>query len=83
MKTLNVPDAMNIKSKAPRKKFTNILLRMVADELGNTPTVCKSYYIHPNILELISTTSINWKDDESDNNNHQLSGSEQYLIKHL
>lgn len=47
------PQALNVKSQAPRKKFSNILLRLVADELGNTPTVCKSYYVHPLIMQKI------------------------------
>jgi len=47
------PQALNQKENAPRKKFTNILIRLVADELGNTPSVCKNYYVHPNILQLI------------------------------
>ncbi|GLR15897.1 hypothetical protein GCM10007940_05120 [Portibacter lacus] len=77
------PDAVRIKKEAPRKKFTNILLRLVADELGNTPTVCKSYYIHPNILELISNQSITWKKPKHDNDPDKLSSSEKYLLKCL
>lgn len=47
------PHAIEVKRQAPRRKFSNILLRMVADELGNTPTVCKSYYVHPKVMQLI------------------------------
>lgn len=77
------PEALTLKSTAPRKKFTNILLRLVADELGNTPTVCKSYYIHPKVLERISNQSIQWTDSGITDNPTKLSSSENYLMKLL
>ena len=77
------PDAVTVKADYPRKKFTNILLRMVADELGNTPTVCKSYYIHPNILGKISDQSIKWKPIDDEETTYQLSSSEKYVLKCL
>lgn len=52
------PEAIKVKEEAPRRKFSNILLRLVADELGNTPTVCKSYYVHPKILHLIENQKL-------------------------
>jgi len=76
-------DAENAKEKYPRRKFTNILLRMVADELGNTPTICKSYYIHPQILNMIANQSISWKVPKKDSPNSKLSSSEKYLLKCL
>lgn len=76
------PDAIRLKKNAPRKRFTNILLRLVADELGNTPTVCRSYYIHPKILQLISDQAIDWTDD-GDEDTNGLSSSEEYLLKCL
>jgi len=76
-------DAENAKEKYPRRKFTNILLRMVADELGNTPTICKSYYIHPQILNMIANQSISWKVPKKDSPTHKLSSSEKYLVKCL
>jgi DNA topoisomerase-1 len=33
-----------------RKKLSNEIVKTVASDLGNTPTVCRSSYIHPNIL---------------------------------
>ncbi|GLR15891.1 DNA topoisomerase IB [Portibacter lacus] len=77
------PDAMRVKKEAPRKKFTNILLRLVADELGNTPTVCRSYYIHPSILDLISSKSITWTNSNNNDDPMKLSSSEKYLLKCL
>ena len=29
----------------------NIIIRVVAHELGNTPSVCRSCYVHPLVLE--------------------------------
>ncbi len=52
------PSAVAQKSKKPRSKLLNILLRYVADELGNTPTVCKSYYIHPVLLERVESRDL-------------------------
>lgn len=31
---------------------------MVASELGNTPSVCRNYYIHPAILEKIESKNL-------------------------
>jgi len=73
-------DAKSIKDQYPRRKFTNILLRLVADELGNTPTICKSYYIHHNILQLISDQTLTWQRPATENLTHQLSSSEKYLL---
>lgn len=36
----------------PRRKLLNLLVARIADELGNTVSVCRSYYIHPALLEL-------------------------------
>ena len=33
-----------------RKKVSNQVVKTVASDLGNTPTVCRSSYIHPSIL---------------------------------
>jgi len=59
------PEAIQLKEDS-RKKMDNILIRLVADELGNTPSICKTYYIHPRILHHINNESIpklsNFKD---------------------
>ena len=41
-----------------RKKFSNIVIKMVASELGNTPTVCRDYYVHPAIFNAIDEKSL-------------------------
>lgn len=35
-----------------RKRIVNEALRHVSSSLGNTPTVCKKYYVHPGIADL-------------------------------
>lgn len=37
-------------SATARKKVANAVIKTVAADLGNTPTVCRSSYIHPSIL---------------------------------
>ena len=37
-------------TEAARKKVLNEVIKTVASDLGNTPTVCRSSYIHPNIM---------------------------------
>ncbi|WP_252734402.1 DNA topoisomerase IB [Arenibacter algicola] len=41
-----------------RKKFSNIIIKMVASELGNTPSVCRNYYVHPAIFNAIDEKSL-------------------------
>jgi DNA topoisomerase I len=33
------------------KKKINEAIKQVAEELGNTPTICRDYYVHPAVLE--------------------------------
>lgn len=35
---------------AARKRVSNEVIKTVSSDLGNTPTVCRSSYIHPTIL---------------------------------
>lgn len=35
----------------PRRKLDAVLVKKVAEELGNTPSVCRCYYIHPKVLD--------------------------------
>lgn len=50
----SVAQAQEIKKLHPRKNLTNIILKLVSQSLGNTPAVCKTYYVHPSILEKIT-----------------------------
>lgn len=35
----------------PRRKLDTVLVKKVASELGNTPSVCRCYYIHPKVMK--------------------------------
>ena len=43
-------DALQKTEKNSRLKLETTLVKMVAKELGNTVTICRKYYIHPDIL---------------------------------
>ncbi len=45
------PQALRICTENPRKKLLPTLIKLVADSIGNTVSVCRKYYIHPVILE--------------------------------
>jgi len=76
------PQALAQKENAPRKKFTNILIRLVADELGNTPSVCKNYYVHPKILQLIDKKELPMLEDYTDGKyDYSLSAAEKIVLE--
>lgn len=52
------PIALKDQKKGSRKKFSNIVIKMVAAELGNTPTVCRDYYVHPEVFKRIDEKSL-------------------------
>lgn len=65
-------DALKETRENPRKNLVTTLVQKVAEELGNTPAVCREYYIHPAILEaaedgrlrrLIGRSRVEQKDD--------------------
>ena len=64
-----------------RKKLSNILIRMVAEELGNTPEVCKSYYVHPKIMQKIEDKKLKVKANSSIKKNWKLNQYEKLLLK--
>lgn len=37
----------------PRRKLSTALIKRVSTELGNTVSVCRQYYIHPAVLEVL------------------------------
>lgn len=46
-----------------RGKVLNQVIKKVANSLGNTTTVCREYYIHPNVLQAIEKETLpNWKE---------------------
>jgi DNA topoisomerase-1 len=57
---------------------------MVSDELGNTPTICKGYYIHPLILSKIDVGELPIKNPFKETNSPtSLDKSEKLLLKLL
>lgn len=63
------------------RKWATTLSKHVAKLLGNTPSVCKAYYIHPNIFKYVENTTlrtrllenvvqIHARNDTSDNHTH-------------
>jgi len=74
------PEAKILKEQNPRRKFTSILLRLVANELGNTPTVCKSYYVHPTIMQLIEKKELPDYNKYKEDTKQQLSSSELLIL---
>ena len=51
-------DAITELQSTPKRNLTNCLVKKVAERLGNTVAVCKSYYIHPTILMLAERSQI-------------------------
>ncbi len=52
------PITLEDQKRKSRKKFSNIVLKMVASQLGNTPTVCRDYYVHPAIFRKIDEKNV-------------------------
>ncbi|MBP4142675.1 DNA topoisomerase IB [Flavobacterium sp. P4023] len=78
------PYALEAIGDTKKKKFSNTLIRMVADELGNTPTVCRSYYVHPNIMQKIEEKTLpNKMHDDFGMNQFELTSSEKEVMKHI
>lgn len=76
------PKALEEKQKSKRKKFSNILIKMVASELGNTPTVCRNYYIHPAIMEKIESQSLPQPNPfRQSTSTHTLSKEEKFALR--
>ena len=46
----NLPQVYDQVNSSKAKKWESTLSKVVAAELGNTPTVCRKYYIHPKLF---------------------------------
>jgi len=69
----------------PKKKVIAVLDK-VAEELGNTRTVCKKYYVHPSLLELYENGKLDkWfsKKDNTTKTENGLSSVEKTLVNIL
>ncbi len=47
---LNLPYVFDEVNRSKTKKWVSTLSKVVAAELGNTPSVCRKYYIHPKLF---------------------------------
>lgn len=76
------PLAVQHKNEFPRKKFSHILIKMVADALGNTPSVCRDYYVHPTIFRAADKQEIPLVNPFKEPKlSYNLSASEQLALK--
>src|SRR4030095_11662722 len=69
----------------PKKKVIAVLDK-VSEQLGNTRTVCKKYYVHPSLLELYEDGKLDkWlsKKDNTAKNENGLSSIEKTLVNIL
>lgn len=68
------------------KKKVIAILDKVSEQLGNTRTVCKKYYVHPSLLELYEGGKLDkWlsKNDSNSKNENGLSPAEKALVNIL
>lgn len=52
------PMAVEQRHTGSKKRLENIVIKMVSQELGNTPAICRDYYIHPKIYDRIKTRNV-------------------------
>lgn len=65
-----------------RKKIVNIVIEKVAKTLGNTPTICREYYIHPILLAKIENQTLDTtpRDSENEGDATELSALECFVL---
>lgn len=66
-----------------RKKKTVEVLDLVSEQLGNTRTVCKKYYVHPQILSLYENNQLGKYTKNIPSSDTWLSSEEKLLLKIL
>ncbi|WP_210464991.1 DNA topoisomerase IB [Rufibacter roseolus] len=70
-----------------KEKSVKEAAKMVAHELGNTPTVCSKYYIHPEVVNLFKQDKLidylRKHDAKKRKENPYLSRTEEFVIKML
>ncbi len=50
--------AQQMVTENPRLKLETTLVKLVAKELGNTIAICRDYYIHPRVLEVVLSDQV-------------------------
>lgn len=77
-----LPLATEIQAASPRKKLDPTLIQLVSKELGNTPIICKGFYVHPLILSKMEAGEIPLKNPFRESKSPTaLSASEKLLLK--
>ena len=51
--------AQQMVAENPRLKLETTLVKLVAEELGNTVAICREYYIHPKVMEVVLGEEVN------------------------
>ncbi|GGZ18435.1 DNA topoisomerase I [Echinicola pacifica] len=80
----NFPHASALVEGNPRKKLEPTLVKLVAKTLGNTLAVCREYYIHPKVMQVLLDDKLDSYADKPLKNIKyvsQLSKSEKLLMK--
>ena len=67
-------EALKEKAENPRKKLDNILINLVAEKLGNTVSICKTYYVHPQVLDAVLTKDLEVEAKKATNKYKNLKG---------
>lgn len=49
---LSLPDVENLYLQNQRRRWDTTFVKHIASMLGNTPSVCRQYYIHPKLISL-------------------------------
>ncbi len=72
-----------METETARKKRTVEVLDLVSERLGNTRTVCKKYYVHPEILSLYESSKLEKHTKRMPASDSWLSSEEKLLLKIL
>ena len=73
-------EAVGVPNTRGAKRALVRAIARVADELGNTPAVCKKYYIHPAVIAAYLAGGLKPIKEKDDPDPYQLSGEERALL---
>ncbi|UII24128.1 DNA topoisomerase IB [Fulvivirga ligni] len=80
----NIDEARKEIEENPRKKLETALVKKVSSVLGNTVAVCREYYIHPKVMDVLMKNSVGHYTKKSLNGlkyKSELSKAEQLALK--
>ena len=76
-------DARKDVKENPRRKIETALVQRVAKKLGNTVSICRDYYIHPKVLEVVAQPEFKMPRISNAKKYQHLDISEQVVLKIL